>query len=58
MGGSYQAIHAYTEILIRYPGEGVANAAAEELLDLADAFEDQGGFYTALGIFDRLERLL
>jgi hypothetical protein len=57
-GGSYQAIHAYTEILIRYPGQGVANAAAEELLDLADRLEDQGGFYTVLDILDRLERLL
>ncbi len=57
-GAEYQAIHAYTEILVRYPGGGTANAAAEEMLELANRLEDEGRFYTALNIFERLEHLL
>jgi hypothetical protein len=34
-GSIYQAIHAYTEVLIRYPQTGAAEAATEELLVLA-----------------------
>jgi hypothetical protein len=57
-GGTYQAIHAYTQVLIRYPGTGAASAAVEELLGLAEQCERQGRFYTALNIFNKLEQLL
>lgn len=56
-GRIYQAIHAYTEVLIRYPGTGAAEAAAEELLILADRLAHQGRYYAALNIFNKLEQL-
>jgi hypothetical protein len=57
-GSTYQAIHAYTQVLIRYPGGGAANAAAEELLELADDLEREGRFHSALNILNRLDQLL
>ena len=56
-GSTYQAIHAYTQVLIRYPGTGVANLAVEELLELAETLEQQGRFHAALNIFNQLEQL-
>jgi tetratricopeptide (TPR) repeat protein len=56
-GSVYQAIHAYTEVLIRYPQTGAAEAAAEELLILADRLAQQGRYYAALNIFNKLEQL-
>jgi len=56
-GSIYQAIHAYTEVLIRYPQTGAAEAAAEELLMLADRLAQQGRYYAALNIFNKLEQL-
>jgi len=56
-GSIYQAIHAYTEVLIRYPQTGAADAAAEELLILADKLARQGRYYAALNIFNKLEQL-
>lgn len=56
-GSIYQAIHAYTEVLIRYPRTGVAEAAAEELLILAERLAQQGRYYAALNIFNKLEQL-
>jgi tetratricopeptide (TPR) repeat protein len=56
-GRIYQAIHAYTEVLRRYPGTGAAEAAAEELLIMADKLAYQGRFYAALNIFNKLEQL-
>ena len=56
-GSTYQAIHAYTEVLARYPGTGAANAAVEELLDMAESLAQQGRYYAALGIFNKLEQL-
>jgi hypothetical protein len=56
-GSIYQAIHAYTEVVIRYPQTGAAEAAAEELLVLADKLARQGRYYAALNIFDKLEQL-
>jgi hypothetical protein len=57
VGSIYQAIHAYTEILIRYPQTGAAEAAIEELLVLANKLAQQGRFYAALNIFNKLEQL-
>jgi len=56
-GSIYQAIHAYTEVLIRYPGTGAAEAATEELLILAEKLAYQGRYYAALNIFNKLEQL-
>jgi hypothetical protein len=56
-GSIYQAIHAYTEVLIRYPGTAAAEVAAEELLMLAERLAQQGRFYAALNIFNKLEQL-
>ena len=57
-GSTYQAIHAYTQILIRYPGGGAASAATEELIELAETLVQQGRYYSALNVFDKLEQLL
>lgn len=57
-GGTYQAIAAYMQILNRYPQTGAAAAATEELVDLAVKLEKQCLFYTALGIYQKLERTL
>ncbi len=56
-GSTYQAIHAYTQVLIRYPGTGAASLAVEELLELAETLEQQGRFHAALNIFNQLEQL-
>jgi tetratricopeptide (TPR) repeat protein len=56
-GSVYQAIHAYTEVLVRYPQTGAAEAAAEELLILAERLAQQGRYYAALNIFNKLEQL-
>jgi tetratricopeptide (TPR) repeat protein len=56
-GSIYQAIHAYTQVLIRYPETGAAEAAAEELLILAERLVHQGRYYAALNIFNKLEQL-
>jgi hypothetical protein len=56
-GSIYQAIHAYTEVLIRYPQTGAAEVAAEELLMLAERLAQQGRYYAALNIFNKLEQL-
>jgi len=56
-GSIYQAIHAYFEVLIRYPGTQAAEAAVEELLTLAERLAQQGRYYAALNIFNKLEQL-
>ena len=56
-GSTYQAIYAYTQVLIRYPDTGAAHAAVEELLELAETLEQQGRFHAALNIFNQLEQL-
>ncbi|MDQ3856688.1 MAG: hypothetical protein M3281_09895 [Chloroflexota bacterium] len=56
-GSTYQALKAYTHVLTRYPGTGVASAATEELLAMAEELEEEGKFYTALNILNKLERL-
>jgi len=56
-GSIYQAIHAYTEVLIRYPETGAAEVAAEELLIMAERLAQQGRYYAALNIFNKLEQL-
>jgi TolA-binding protein len=56
-GNVYTAIHAYTQVLELYPNMGAANAAAEGLVEIAEAMEQEGKFYTSLNILRRLEQL-
>ena len=44
-------------MLIRYPQTGAAEAATEELLLLAEKLAQQGRYYAALNIFNKLEQL-
>ena len=57
-GSTYQAIHAYMEVLTRYPQSGAAAAATEGLVDLADNLQKQGRFYAALNIYDKLDAMI
>jgi hypothetical protein len=57
-GSTYQAMHAYMEVLTRYPQTGAAAAATEGLVDLADRLQKQGRFYAALNIYDKLDAML
>lgn len=54
-GNVHAAIYAYEQVLARYSGTSAANAAAEELIDLAEELEGYGWFYTALNIFNKVE---
>jgi len=56
-GSIHQAIHAYTEVLVRYPQTGASEAVAEELLVMAERLAQQGRYYAALNIFNKLEQL-
>jgi hypothetical protein len=57
-GSAYQAMHAYMEVLTRYPQTGAAAAATEGLVDLANTLQKQGRFYAALNIYDKLDAML
>ncbi len=52
-----ESIHAYTEVLARYPGTPAANTAEEELLAMAESLEQQGRVHTALDIYHKVEQL-
>lgn len=54
-GEIYQAIQAYIDILECCAGTHAADAAVEELLDLAQHLQAEGQFYAALGILKRIE---
>jgi hypothetical protein len=56
-GQPYQAMHAYMIILQRYPGTAVADTAVEDLMELAESFEQEGKFYSAMNIFNKIESL-
>ena len=55
-GAPIQAIHAYVELLNRYPETAAADAAVADLVELANKLVGQGNFHTALGIYRELER--
>jgi hypothetical protein len=50
-GAIYQALCAYADMLTRYRQTPTADAAAEELLEMAIILARQGMFHTALSIF-------
>jgi hypothetical protein len=56
-GQPYQAMHAYMMILERYPGTAVADAAVEDLMELAESFEQEGKFHSAMNLFNKIESL-
>jgi len=57
-GSYYSAIYAYEDILARYPDTGTINAVTEELVALAETLVQQGQFYTALHLFQKLDDAL
>ncbi len=57
-GHVYSAINTYREVLTRYPGTGVAAAAVEDMLELAQVLEQQGMYFTALNLFHTMEDLV
>jgi hypothetical protein len=56
-GAPIRAIHAYMEILSRYPGTPAAAAAVSDLVQLSEKLAEAGQFHTALAIYDQLECL-
>ncbi len=57
-GAPIRAIHAYMQVLIRYPDSPGAEAAVADLMELSDKLATQGQFHTALAIYEHLEHLL
>lgn len=57
-GHVYSAINTYREVLTRYPGTGVADAAVEDMLELAGTLEERGMYFTALNLFHTMEELI
>lgn len=57
-GSPIRAIHAYMELIIRYPGSPAAGAAVADLVELSTKLAEEGQFHTALAIYDQLEELL
>ena len=57
-GSPIRAIHAYMELLCRYPDSAGADAAVADLVALSNKLAEQGQFHTALAIYDQLEELL
>jgi hypothetical protein len=57
-GAPIRAIHAYMQVLHRYPGSPGADAAVADLVELSDKLAGKGQFHIALGIYDHLEKML
>jgi hypothetical protein len=54
-GHVYGAMYAYEGILAKYGGTVAGQTAAEEMLEMAAELEEEGKFYTALNIYDKIE---
>jgi hypothetical protein len=57
-GSPIRAIHAYFQLLTRYPGTAAADAAVADLVELSDRLAAKGQFHTALAIYEQLEDLV
>ncbi len=57
-GSPIRAIHAYLELIGRYPDTPAAAAAVADLVALSDKLAEEGQFQTALAIYEHLERML
>lgn len=53
-----RAIHAYVELLTRYPETPAAAAAVTDLVELSEKFAAEGQLHAAFGIYEYLEDLL
>lgn len=56
-GAPIRAIHAYMELIERYPDSPAAAGAIADLVDLSSKLAEEGNFHTAFRIYDELERL-
>ena len=56
-GAPIRAIHAYVELLTRYPDTPAADAAVADLVALSEQLAEDGQFHAALAIYDHLEHL-
>ena len=56
-GAPIRAIHAYMELLQRYPDTPAAAAAIADLVELSEKLIAEGQFHTAFGIYEHLEQL-
>ncbi len=56
-GMFYHAIHAYSHLLDQYPATEESHKAVGELIGLAQFLEQQGKYYTAMSLYERLESL-
>ena len=54
-GSPIRAIHAYMELLFRYPDSAAADAAVADLVQLSEKLTSEGQFHTALAIYEHLE---
>ena len=57
-GAPIRAIHAYMQVLERYPDTAGADAAVADLVELSDRLAEQGQFHIALSIYEELEHRL
>ena len=56
-GAPIRAIHAYLNLLERYPDTPAAAAAIADLVQLSEKLTNEGRFHIALAIYDELECL-
>ena len=57
VGQINQAVDAYASLVARSPNSAEAQEAADRLVALAQAYEQQGRFHLALGLYQKVERL-
>ena len=57
-GAPIRAIHAYMELIARYPHAPAAGAAVADLVELSEKLAAEGHFHIAFGIYEELEELL
>jgi hypothetical protein len=57
-GAPIRAIHAYMQVLCRYPDTPGAAAAVADLVELSEILTEEGKYHLALSIYDELERVL
>jgi hypothetical protein len=56
-GAPIRAIHAYMDLLSRYPDTPTADAAVADLVELSEKLVQQGHFHIALGIYEEMEEI-
>jgi hypothetical protein len=56
-GAPIRAIHAYMDLLSRYPDSPAADAAVADLVELSEKLTQQGHFHIALSIYEEMAEL-